>query len=79
MAKQVVVGIHEAKTHFSKLVKQVQAGDEVVVESYGKPVVRIVGLEPVAGPRKPGLLAGRIAIKPGFDEIPTCFDEAFGA
>ena len=79
MTKRVVVGIHEAKTHFSKLVKQVEAGDEVVVESYGKPVVRIVGLERVGEPRKPGLLAGKITIKPGFDELPEGFDEAFGA
>jgi prevent-host-death family protein len=77
MTKRVVVGIHEAKTHFSKLVKRVEAGDEVVVESYGKPVARIIGLEPAGEPRKPGLLAGKITIKPGFDELPEGFGEAF--
>lgn len=76
--QRIVVGIHEAKTHFSKLVKQVEAGAEVVVESYGKPVARIVGLEPAAKPRKPGLLAGEITIKPGFDELPEGFGDSFG-
>ncbi len=78
MTKRIVVGIHEAKTHFSKLVKQVEAGDEVLVESYGKPVVRIVGLESANEPRKPGLLAGKVRIEPGFDDLPPDFAEAFG-
>ena len=74
---RVVVGIHEAKTHFSKLIKRVEAGDEIVVESYGKPVARIVGLERPLEPRTPGALAGKVAIKPGFDELPPGFDDAF--
>lgn len=78
MAKRIVVGIHEAKTHFSKLVKQAEAGQEVVVENYGKPVAKIVGYKPSAERRSPGLLAGKITIKPGFDELPAGFDEVFG-
>ncbi len=77
MNQRVVVGIHEAKTQFSKLVRRAQEGDEVVVESYGKPVARIVALAPSREPRKPGALAGRLVIKPGFDELPAGFDEAF--
>ena len=77
--KRIVVGIHEAKTQFSKLVKQVEAGQEVVVKNFGKPVARIVGYRPAVTKRKPGLLAGKIATKPGFDEVPAGFDEAFGA
>jgi prevent-host-death family protein len=79
MKKQVVVGIHEAKTHFSKLVRRAQDGDEVIVESYGKPVARIVPVSPAAGPRRPGALAGKLKIKPGFDKLPEGFDDAFGA
>jgi prevent-host-death family protein len=74
---QVVVGVHEAKTHFSKLVKRAQEGDEVIVESYGKPVARIVALSPARTPRRPGTLAGRLTIKPGFDELPEGFEDAF--
>jgi len=73
------VGIHEAKTHFSKLVKRAAAGDEIVVNNFGKPVARIVAYEPPSAERTPGLLAGRIRIEPGFDEVPDGFDGAFGA
>jgi prevent-host-death family protein len=77
MRKPIVVGIHEAKTHFSKLVRAVQQGEEIVVANGGKPVAKIVGYTPPAGNRKPGLLAGKIVIKPEFDELPPGFEEAF--
>jgi prevent-host-death family protein len=76
--KKIVVGIHEAKTHFSKLVKQAQAGQEIVVENYGKPVAKIVGYASEGSVRKPGMLAGKITIKPNFDELPEGFEDAFG-
>jgi prevent-host-death family protein len=72
--KIVVIGIHEAKTQFSKLVKRVEAGDEVIVKSSGKPVARIVPYTAAAGERQPGALAGQITIKPGFDDLPAGFD-----
>jgi prevent-host-death family protein len=40
------VNIHEAKTHFSKLLRRVAAGEEIVISRAGKPVAKIV---PVAG------------------------------
>ena len=73
--KTVVVGIHEAKTNFSKLVKRVEAGEEVIVQNFGKPVAKLVPYAPAKAVRKPGLLAGQITIKPGFDELPPGFDE----
>ena len=72
--KTVVVGIHEAKTNFSKLVKQVEAGQEVIVKNFDKPVAKLVPYAPAKTPRKPGLLAGQITIKPGFDELPPGFE-----
>lgn len=75
--KRLVVGIHEAKTTFSKLVKAAEAGSEVVVENHGKPVAKLIGYKPAPAPRKPGMFAGQITIKPGFDEIPEGFKEAF--
>lgn len=74
--KPLVVGIHEAKTNFSKLVKQVEAGREVIVKSFDRPVAKLVPYAPPRAERKPGLLAGQITIKPGFDELPPGF-EAF--
>jgi prevent-host-death family protein len=67
--------MHEANTQLSNLVKQAAAGREVVVNNSGKPVAKIVGYEPAAGTRTPGLLAGQITIKPGFDELPAGFVE----
>jgi prevent-host-death family protein len=72
-----VVGIHEAKTTFSKLIREAEAGNEVVVENHGKPVAKLIGYKPAPAPRKPGMFAGKIKIKPGFDEIPEGFDNAF--
>ena len=74
--KPLVVGVHEAKTNFSKLLKRVEAGQEVIVKSYDKPVAKLVPYAPTTSDRKPGLLAGQITIMPGFDELPPGF-EAF--
>jgi prevent-host-death family protein len=76
--KQTVVGIYEAKTHFSKLVRRAAAGEEVVIASAGNPVAKLVAYSPPSAPRKPGVLAGQIEIKPGFDELPPGFEGAFG-
>ena len=72
--KPIVVGMHEAKTNFSKLVKEAEAGHEVIVKNAGKPVARIVAYVPTAK-REPGLLKGQILIKPGFDDIPEEFED----
>lgn len=75
--KRVVVGIHEAKTTFSKLVREAEAGVEIVVENHGKPVARLVPYRPAPAPRTPGMFAGRITLEPGFDDIPDGFADAF--
>ena len=36
------VGVHEAKTTFSKLLRRVAAGEEITITSSGKPVARLV-------------------------------------
>jgi prevent-host-death family protein len=41
------VTVHEAKTHLSRLLAEVEAGGEVIVARGSKPVARIVPLEPV--------------------------------
>ena len=35
------VNIHEAKTHFSKLVAAVERGETVIISRYGKPVAKM--------------------------------------
>jgi len=36
------VNVHEAKTHFSALLKKVEAGEEIVIARSGRPIARLV-------------------------------------
>ncbi len=40
------VGMHEAKTQLSKLVRELEQGDEIIVTRSGKPVARLLPPEP---------------------------------
>lgn len=62
------VGIHEAKTHFSKLVRRAESGEEIVVRRGRQPVVRIAPLRKRRGVRGFGSMKGEIRIGKGFDE-----------
>jgi prevent-host-death family protein len=62
-----IVNVHQAKTHFSRLLDEVAAGGEVVIAKAGKPVARLVPLEPVVRRKKLGLLKGRISVPDDFD------------
>ncbi len=53
-----IVNIHEAKTHFSKLIERVQAGEEIIVAKAGKAVARLVPTLPPARRRPPREWAG---------------------
>ena len=63
------VNIHYAKTHLSRLIEQVEAGDSVVIANAGRPVARLVPFASAPKPvAPPGSLAGRgFAIGPDFD------------
>lgn len=60
------MNVHEAKTHLSKLLERVEAGEEVVIARAGRPVARLI---PFAqrGKRTLGLDAGKGSIAPDFD------------
>lgn len=64
------VNVHEAKTHLSKLLERVRAGEEIVLAKAGKPYAKLV---PVGAPAKPKRR------KPGglehFGPIPDSFFE----
>ena len=63
------VNIHYAKTHLSRLLEQVEAGDSVVIAKAGRPVARLMPFEAAPKPvAPPGSLAGRgFSIGPDFD------------
>jgi prevent-host-death family protein len=41
-----IVNMHDAKTHFSKLVARVEDGEEIVIARGGRPCARLVPLAP---------------------------------
>jgi prevent-host-death family protein len=64
--------VHEAKTHFSKLLDRVGKGEEVVIAKAGEPVARIVPFSKPKAPRKPG--KDKIVIRSDFDAPLPEFD-----
>jgi prevent-host-death family protein len=56
----MIVNVHEAKTHFSKLLEQAHQGQEIIVAKAGKPYARLVPLAPAQPERRPGRLGGRV-------------------
>ena len=61
------VNIHEAKTHFSRLVDRAAAGEEIVIAKAGKPVAKLVPFVEKREPRKLGTLRGRIWMASDWD------------
>lgn len=72
------INIHEAKTHLSRLIERALAGEEITIAKAGKPMVRLVPVEP----RKPilGSARGTITFHEGWDDPLTNqeFEELFG-
>jgi prevent-host-death family protein len=64
---ETVVNVHEAKTHFSKLLKRIANGEEIVIAKSGRPVARLTGYVPAATVREPGSMKGQIQIAEDFD------------
>jgi prevent-host-death family protein len=73
----VIVNVHEAKTHLSRLLERVAGGEEVVIGKAGKPIARLVPYQANPQPRRFGLLKGRIWIADDFDEWPQEILDAF--
>jgi prevent-host-death family protein len=62
------VNIHDAKTHFSKLIERVLLGEEIVIAKAGRPVAKLVPIAPEAHARRPGSARGAFVVPPDFDE-----------
>jgi prevent-host-death family protein len=46
MSDMAEVNVHEAKTHLSRLLLRVAGGEEIVIARAGKPIARLVPVEP---------------------------------
>lgn len=66
--------IAEAKTRFSKLVRQAMLGEEVIIAMDDKPILKLVPLDKPKQFRKPGSGKGQILYtSPDFDATPEDF------
>lgn len=70
------VGVHEAKTQLSRLLRLVEAGQEVEIMRNGAPVARLVPADS-GGRRSSGTDRGRFAVPEDFDApLPAAVVEA---
>lgn len=63
----ISVNIHEAKTHLSRLLERVAAGEEILISKAGKPMAKLTPLSKPQVNRVPGLDKGIIQIPDDFD------------
>lgn len=61
------INVHEAKTHFSRLLNKVEMGEEITIAKAGRPVARLVPVSPDVSKRIPGTAKGEILIADNFD------------
>lgn len=54
------INVHAAKTHLSRLLEEVEAGDTVVIARAGKPVARLVPMEEPVVSGRIGFLKGHL-------------------
>lgn len=69
-----IVKVHEAKTQFSKLLADVEQGEEIIVQRGDNPIAKLVPF-PVVRKRELGVFEGQIWIADDFDQLPSEFDE----
>ena len=72
------VNVHEAKTQLSRLLQDVEDGEEVVIARNGTPVAKLVPHVEQRKPREPGWAKGRVWIAPDFDEFDDELARDFG-
>jgi len=71
----IQVNIHEAKTHLSKLIKQVLEGKDIIIAKGNKPVAKLTMLDNLKPKRKLGSAKGKIKISPDFNKPLEDFKE----
>jgi len=61
------VNVHEAKTHFSKLLRRVMNGERFIIAKAGRPVAVLSPIEEPPESRIPGNDKGKVVIANDFD------------
>jgi prevent-host-death family protein len=72
--------VHEAKTHFSKILEAVATGEEVIISKSGSPVAKVVPLASKVRRTARGSLTEPVVFRDDFDDMSDDegFAEAFG-
>jgi len=73
------VGIHEAKTHLSRLLREVEGGTEILLTRGGRPVARITGVrDATSASGSYGLFKGQFELGADFDADNAALADLFG-
>ena len=67
----LTVNIHEAKTHLSRLIERASKGESFIIAKAGKPMVRVVPIEPEPQlkPQRLGFMKGKMRVPDDFDTM----------
>ena len=67
----LIVDIHEAKTHLTRLIEQASNGESFIIAKAGRPLVKVMALDAPVGSQKKrlGFLAGQISVPDDFDTM----------
>lgn len=71
------VGVHEAKTHLSRILRLVESGGEVHITRGSEPIARIVPMESAV--REIGFAEGAVIVPDDFDETDPELVDSFYA
>ncbi len=74
----VKINVHEAKTHFSRLLARVSNGEEIIIAKAGKPIARLIPIVQRPGKRIAGSAAGKVFVADDFNApLPESIVSAF--
>jgi prevent-host-death family protein len=71
------INVHEAKTHLSRILEEIAAGDEVILAKAGKPMAVLSPYRQKSKKRRFFQMEGSIEIADDFTETPADFRAAF--
>jgi prevent-host-death family protein len=63
-----VVNVQEAKTHLSRLLERVAAGEVILLGKHGKPMAKLTAFKSAGEARPLGGFEGKIQMAPDFDD-----------
>ena len=71
------VNVHEAKTHFSRLLERVALGEEVIIAKAGTPVAKLVPLKKTPEKRVFGSAKGDFTVPDNFNDPDPEIEDLF--